>query len=70
MAPATAKKPHVQSIHDKKLLFAAKISSEGDDGIVLTSVPDGLSSDDDPNNSFILSETLLRTMLPDEGATG
>lgn len=59
---------NAQSIHDKILLSAAKNSDEDDDGIVLTSVPDGLSSDDDPNDPFVLSKTLPRTMpdtLPD-----
>lgn len=62
---------NAQSIHDK-ILSAARASPRGevpeDDGIVLTSVPDGLSPDDDPNDPYVLLETLARTMphtLPD-----
>ncbi|KAH6825052.1 hypothetical protein C2S53_014046 [Perilla frutescens var. hirtella] len=56
-----------QTIHDK-IVAAAKLSPEEEGSMVLTSIPDGLKPDDDPNDPFVLFETLPRTMpetLPD-----
>ncbi|KAH6825053.1 hypothetical protein C2S53_014047 [Perilla frutescens var. hirtella] len=55
---------NAQTIHEK----IATISPEEDHNMVLTSIPDGLEPDHDPNDPFLLFETLSRTMqksLPD-----
>nr|AYC63480.1 UDP-glycosyltransferase [Scoparia dulcis] len=57
----------IQTIHEK-LLAAAKLSKDEEkvdleeDNIVMTSIPDGRRPEDDPNDSFILLESLRDSM--------
>ncbi|KAL6558335.1 hypothetical protein OROMI_018685 [Orobanche minor] len=56
---------NAQSIHDK---IVSSVKMPLDDSIFLTSIPDGLTPNDDPNRPFVLLDTLKRTMqqtLPD-----
>ncbi|KAL6517016.1 hypothetical protein OROHE_017976 [Orobanche hederae] len=56
---------NAQSIHDK---IVSSVKMPLDDSIILTSIPDGLTPNDDPNRPFVLLDTLKRTMpqtLPD-----
>ncbi|KAG8375054.1 hypothetical protein BUALT_Bualt10G0060000 [Buddleja alternifolia] len=54
---------NIQSIHEKILAAAAKVShKEEEDNIVLASIPDGRSPEDDINDTFKLLETLRNTM--------
>ncbi|XP_057802739.1 UDP-glycosyltransferase 83A1-like [Salvia miltiorrhiza] len=55
---------NAQSIHHK-ILSAAAAEEEDDDcggNVVMATVPDGLSPEHDPNNPFMLFETLQKTM--------
>ncbi|XP_047971280.1 UDP-glycosyltransferase 83A1-like [Salvia hispanica] len=51
---------NAQSIHDKLLLSASE--DDSDNNIVMATVPDGLTPEDDPDNPFTLFETLPKTM--------
>ncbi|PIN09112.1 UDP-glucuronosyl and UDP-glucosyl transferase [Handroanthus impetiginosus] len=56
---------NIESVHEK-IVSAAKRSDERDedeeDNIVLTSIPDGIRSEDDRSNTFKLLESLRSTM--------
>ncbi|KAG6389249.1 hypothetical protein SASPL_150714 [Salvia splendens] len=52
---------NAESIHHK-LLSASQKQQDEDDSIVMETVPDGFTSEDDPNNPFTLLETLPKTM--------
>lgn len=56
---------NIECVHQQIVASAAKKSNKEDeeeDNIVLTSIPDGRSSEDDPNDLFKLLETLRATM--------
>ncbi|KAH6825054.1 hypothetical protein C2S53_014048 [Perilla frutescens var. hirtella] len=50
-----------QTVHDK-IVAAAKFSPEDESNMILTSIPDGLKPDEDPNDPYVLLESLPRTM--------
>lgn len=53
---------NAQSIHDRIVSSGGGDEDENEDNVVLASVPDGLSPDDDQNDPFVLLETLMRTI--------
>ncbi|XP_047969479.1 UDP-glycosyltransferase 83A1-like [Salvia hispanica] len=51
---------NAESIHHK--ILSASPQQDEDDSIVMETVPDGFTPEDDPNNPFTLLETLPKTM--------
>ncbi|KAL1551981.1 UDP-glycosyltransferase 83A1-like [Salvia divinorum] len=53
---------NAQSIHDKIVSASAEEDDDSNDSIVMATVPDGLTLEDDPESSHTLFETLPKTM--------